>query len=60
MKRWNRRGQTAIEYAMIITVVVIAVALLAKSLFQPAVEKVLTDSAGAITNASTNLATKLQ
>jgi Flp pilus assembly pilin Flp len=58
-RKWNARGQSALEYMLILAVVIAAVAA-AAAIFQPAVNNTLNQSGVAITNAGNQLGAKLQ
>ena len=59
-KRWNRKGQSTLEYLLIAAVVIAAVAIAAGTIIQPAVNQTLQQSGSAIQNAATQLNTKLR
>ena len=59
-KRWDRKGQSTLEYLLIAAVVIAAVAIAASTIIQPAVATTMTNSGAAITNAATQLSTELQ
>lgn len=51
----NRKGQSILEYVIVLTVIVIAVALAANTLIKPAVDKGLDDAAKTINKATEQL-----
>ena len=60
MGRWNRRGQGTLEYILLVTVIIAAIALAATTLIKPAVTKTMGSSATAINNAADQVASQLQ
>ena len=58
--RWNRRGQSTLEYLLIAAAVIAAIAIAARTLIGPAVSNTLTSSQGAIDNAANQISSKLQ
>ena len=54
------RGQSTLEYILVLAAIIAAVALAAGTLLSPAVNQTMTNATGAITNAAANLQTKLQ
>ena len=60
VRRWDRRGQSTLEYLLIAAVVIAAIATAATTLIQPAVSKTLKSSEGAINNAADKVAAGLQ
>ena len=60
MTRWDRRGQSTLEYLLIAAVIIAAVAVAAKTLIQPAVAKTMNSSTTAINNAADQIEKKLQ
>ena len=59
-KRWNRTGQSTLEYLLIAAVVIAAVAIAAGAIIRPAVDNTMNQSASAINNAAAQLNAKLQ
>ena len=59
MTRWDRRGQSTLEYLLMAAVIIAAVAVAAKQLIGPAVTKTMNSSSGAIDNAAEQLKNKL-
>ena len=51
----RRRGQSTLEYVLVFMVIVAAVIVIANTAMAPAVNKVITDSANVINNASNKL-----
>ena len=51
----NRKGQSILEYVIVLTVIVIAVALAANTLIKPAVNQGMDDAAKTIKNATKQL-----
>ncbi|MDD5465671.1 MAG: hypothetical protein PHP73_04975 [Candidatus Omnitrophica bacterium] len=51
----NRKGQSILEYVIVLTVIVIAVALAANTLIRPAVKQGLDDAAKTINKATEQL-----
>ena len=60
MTRWERRGQSTLEYLLMAAVIIAAVAAAATTLIGPAVTKTMTNSKGAIDNAADQFANKLK
>ena len=63
MKRgtsWNRRGQSMVEYALILAVVIAAIAIAAGTQIRPAVTSTLTSAGDAIENAAGELTAGLE
>ena len=59
-KRWNRKGQSTLEYLLIAAVVIAAVAIAATTIIRPAVDNTMNQSGSAINNAASQLNAKLQ
>ena len=59
-KRRSRSGQSTLEYLLIAAVVIAAVAIAAGAVIRPAVTTSMDNSGAAITNAATQLSSKLQ
>ena len=59
-KRWDRKGQSTLEYLLIAAVVIAAVAIAAGTIIRPAVDQTLLQSGSAMQNAANQLNTKLQ
>ena len=59
-KRWNRKGQSTLEYLLIAAVVIAAVAIAAGTVIRPAVDNTLNQSSSAINTAAAQLNTKLR
>lgn len=51
----RKKGQSILEYVIVLTAIVVAVALAANSFIAPAVRKALNDSAKSIENATERL-----
>ena len=58
--RRTKKGQSTLEYILVLAAIIAAVALAAGTLLSPAVNQTMTNATGAITNAAANLQTKLQ
>ena len=53
--RWSCRGQSTLEYILVLAAILVAVILGANQLIKPAVEQALTDSKETITDATKKL-----
>ncbi|MGE5309363.1 MAG: hypothetical protein ACM3OC_09780 [Deltaproteobacteria bacterium] len=51
----RKKGQSILEYVIVLTVIVAAIALMASQTIKPAVEKGMTDSSNAIQSATGKL-----
>lgn len=51
----NKKGQSILEYVIVLTVIIAAIALAAGSFIKPAVTNATSDAANAITNATSRL-----
>lgn len=56
MKR--KKGQSILEYVIVLTVIIAAIIAVAVGAFKPAVQQTLNDSAIIVSNSSSRLATK--
>ena len=57
--RWERRGQSTLEYLLMAAVIIAAVAAAATTLIKPAVTNTMTSSQKAIDNAAKQISDKL-
>ena len=60
VRRWDRRGQSTLEYLLIAAVIIAAVVVAATGVIQPAVKKTMDSSGAAIDNAAVQIQSKLQ
>ena len=62
LDRWmrSRRGQSTVEYLLVLLVVLMAVIFAVKNVLQPAVNNQYNSAGGAITNATARLANSLK
>ena len=60
VRRWDRRGQSTLEYLLIAAVIIAAVVVAATAVIQPAVKNTMGSSGAAIENAAVQIQSKLQ
>ena len=51
----GKKGQSVLEYVIVVTAIVAVVILAANNIIKPAVNQAMTDAAGSITNATSRL-----
>lgn len=54
-KMRNKKGQSILEYVIVLTVIVVAIIIAAQGVIKPAIDKAFNDSADVIKNATSQL-----